>query len=97
MIEDINVHKNDPALAASNLLSRVVSSAMADAGSIPFGNAFANANKAIDHFFAHGLNAARYPAPMTHSGKPLPEKYMESIGKLLDKEGLMPTRGYLDD
>src|SRR5262249_3769225 len=32
------------------------------------GNAFANANKALDHFFAYGPEAEKLPTPRLHAG-----------------------------
>ena len=39
---------------------------------LPDGNEFTNANKAMDHFFAHGPDAASLPPPRLHAGSHLP-------------------------
>jgi dihydrodipicolinate synthase/N-acetylneuraminate lyase len=88
--------KHEEASALSDRLSRAVTAALEWAGKIPFGNAFANSNKAFDHFFAHGPGAMKIPAPMTHSGNRLPDEYVKFAGDLLEDEGFMPERGYME-
>jgi len=87
----------DTARALSERLTRVVVGALELAAPLPFGNAFANSNKAFDHFFAHGPGAAELPPPLTHSGQGLPPTLIRAAGDLLRKEGLMPEAGYLAD
>jgi dihydrodipicolinate synthase/N-acetylneuraminate lyase len=79
----------------SDRLSRTVQAGLDLAAPLPFGNAFANANKAFDHFFAHGKGAADKAPPMTHSGQRLPETLIRAAGELLEREGLMAEEGYL--
>lgn len=95
MIHAADRGRLEEAEALSGRLTRVVNKAMEKAGKIPFGNAFANSNKAFDHFFAHGPEALKKPSPMTHSGNPLPDEYVKIAGDLLEDEGFMPERGYL--
>jgi dihydrodipicolinate synthase/N-acetylneuraminate lyase len=80
----------------SGMLTALVRNAMVRAEKIPFGNAFANSNRAFDHFFAYGSEAARRPPPMTHSLKPLPCDYIEYIHDLLDQYGMLPAEGYFE-
>jgi len=61
----------------------------------PDGNTFANANKAIDHFFAFGPGAANLPGPRLHAGSRLPGELLEKTGEILQRHGLMPRKGYL--
>ena len=63
----------------------------------PQGNAFANANKAMDHFFAHGPDAAKLPPPRLHAGSRLPEAFLRATGELLAANGFLPGTGYLAD
>lgn len=88
--------RHQDASAMSDRVSRAVTEAMDRAGKIPFGNAFANSNKAFDHFFAHGPGALKTPSPMTHSGSRLPDEVVRFAGDLLEDEGLMPVKGYLE-
>ena len=44
----------------------------AAAAPLPHGNAFTNANKALDHFMAHGPRARAVTPPRLHSGQRLP-------------------------
>ena len=63
---------------------------------LPDGNAFANANKAIDHFLAHGPRASEAPPPRLHAGTTLPPQIIAATGQVLTDCGLMPGGGYLD-
>jgi hypothetical protein len=65
------------------------------AGKVGFGNAFANANKALDHFFAHGPEALRVEPPCLRGGRRLPRELVEAAGASLSRHGFMPARGYL--
>jgi dihydrodipicolinate synthase/N-acetylneuraminate lyase len=80
-------------------LSRRVGTAIAEvfrlAGDLPHGNPFANGNKAIDHFFAYGPEAERFPAPRLHAGVSLPAELIGSVGAILRREELMPEKGYM--
>jgi len=60
----------------------------------PDGNAFSNANKAMDHFFAFGPSTVDLPGPRLHGGSRLPGEMIRKTGELLHRHGLMPGRGY---
>lgn len=62
---------------------------------VPQGNMFTNANKAIDHYMAHGPSASKKGGPMLHAGVRLPESIITETGKMLTHFGLMPSKGYL--
>lgn len=59
------------------------------------GNIYANANKAIDHFFAHGPEAARVSPPRLHCGTFLPEPIIHGTAEVLRQYDLLPQKGYL--
>jgi len=63
---------------------------------IPQGNAFTNANKAIDHFFAFGPSAGSKEGPMLHAGVRIPRDIIAATGDVLGDLGLMPRKGYLE-
>ncbi len=63
---------------------------------LPHGNPFANANKAMDHFFAYGRKAAGAPPPRLHAGSSLPVEVLRATGEALSRHGLMPAQGYLE-
>lgn len=87
----------DTANAVSARVSAVVSEVFQAAGTLSFGNPFANANKAIDHHFAHGPAAAEgAEAPMTHSGARLPVTLLETAAAALRRHNLYPEAGYLE-
>ena len=56
-----------------------------------------NANKAIDHFMAHGPGARSVTPPRLHSGERLPAALIATAGAALERQALMPARGYLND
>jgi len=87
--------KVDQARAASELVSRVINSVFELVDDLPHGNKYTNANKAIDHYLAHGAAAAKLPPPRLHAGSRLPAVVMEATGALLAQFGLIPDRGYL--
>ena len=84
------------AQALSARIGAVVDPVFAEAGALPFGNAFTNANKAIDHWMAHGPAALNVPGPRLYSGHTLPSPLIALAGEALRAQGLMPVRGYLD-
>ncbi|MBI3874598.1 MAG: dihydrodipicolinate synthase family protein [Verrucomicrobia bacterium] len=93
-----DVAKNQPAKAqstAANLTSAVNEIFRVVTG-LPHGNAFANANKAADHFFAHGSKALSAPPPRLHAGSSLPMQALRATGEVLSRHGLLPERGYLE-
>jgi len=83
------------ATALSDRLDAAVGAAFAAVRSVPQGNAFANANKAIDHFMAHGPDAADTSAPLLHGGARLPANVIGEVGAVLKKAGFLPATGYL--
>jgi len=67
------------------------------AADVPHGNAFANGNKAFDHFFAHGPDALNFPPPRLHAGASLPAGLIERAREILVRQQLLPAKGYLSD
>ena len=63
---------------------------------LPSGNAFANANKAMDHWFAHGPGAREAAPPRLHGGTWLPRDVLDQTRSLLECHGFMPSKGYLE-
>jgi dihydrodipicolinate synthase/N-acetylneuraminate lyase len=59
------------------------------------GNAFANANKALDHFFAYGPGAEKFPGPRLHTGSQIPDEIIRKAGELLRRYDCMPMQGYM--
>lgn len=85
----------DRARGISDRVSAAVTALFDAAASLPFGNPFANANKAFDHHFAWGPEATRRPGPMTHSGSRLPPDLIARAGTLLTEHGFSIGPGYL--
>jgi dihydrodipicolinate synthase/N-acetylneuraminate lyase len=96
IIEDISGGRLDAARQMSERLASTVSEVFALVAGLPDGNPFANANKAMDHFFAHGPRAASVPSPRLHAGSRLPAEVIRATGEGLSRHGLMPAKGYLE-
>jgi dihydrodipicolinate synthase/N-acetylneuraminate lyase len=95
MIDDLSSGKVKEAESLSNRVTNALKDVFALLQSFPDGLIYANANKAIDHFFAHGPEAAKVPPPRIHAGSSLPVETIRKTGEVLQKYGLMPKSGYL--
>ena len=80
----------------SQRIATVVTAAFGAVAGVRHGNAFANANKAIDHFKAYGPKALSVAPPMLHAGVRLPVPAIRTIGEALEASGFMPAKGYLE-
>jgi dihydrodipicolinate synthase/N-acetylneuraminate lyase len=96
IIDDLQQGRREQADALSARIAQVVGDAFDAAAPLPYGNAFTNANKAIDHFIAHGPQARNVAAPRLHSGHTLPAHVVDVAGTALERRGLMPHHGYLN-
>lgn len=96
IIDDISEKRMDEARQMASRLTSVVTEVFHLVGSLADGNPFANGNKAIDHFFAHGPRAAELSPPRLHAGGRLPLEVIRSTGEALSRHGLMPNKGYLE-
>jgi dihydrodipicolinate synthase/N-acetylneuraminate lyase len=94
MIGDLEGGRIEAANKMSERLSATVSAVFDLVSPFPDGNAFANANKAMDHFFAYGPKAATVPPPRLHAGPSLPAEMIVETGKILHRYGLIPAKGY---
>lgn len=96
MIGDLSAGRVDAAKQLSERVTTTVNDVFDVVTGLPHGNPFANANKAMDHFFAHGPKAAGVSPPRLHAGHLLPEEVIRATGEALTRQGLMPARGYLE-
>lgn len=97
LIEHLRSGRRAEADSLSARLEAAVNEVFAAAALLPYGNAFTNANKAIDHFMAHGPGARSVTPPRLHSGERLPAALIATAGAALERQALMPARGYLND
>lgn len=97
LIDHLRNGRQAQADALSARLEATVNEVFAAAAPLRYGNAFTNANKAIDHFMAHGPGAGSVTPPRLHSGERLPAGLIATTGAALERNALMPTRGYLND
>jgi len=96
IIEHVEGGDTESAAALSDRLSKVFLEVFELVQPFAHGNAFTNANKAIDHFKAFGPKAHRKEGPMLHAKVRLPEQIISGTGAILTGHGLMPLRGYLE-
>lgn len=96
IIEAVEWRDVEQAKQLSDRLSSVVGKAFSIVQRLPFGNPFANANKVVDHFMAHGGGWKKAACPMTHSGEVMPDVIVERTAELLQEYRLIPERGYLE-
>lgn len=96
IITDIGAKRVDQAVSMSNRLSDLMGEMFQLVTNIPAGNAFTNANKALDHFFAHGKAALKVKPPRLHKGIFMPVEIIEATEKILRKYDLLPAKGYLE-
>jgi dihydrodipicolinate synthase/N-acetylneuraminate lyase len=82
------------AQALSSKLVEVVGQAFSIVSDFPVGNAFANANKMLDHCMACGDRALLTDPPMLYSGARLPKSFIESALTLLRQHSLLLKTGY---
>ncbi len=80
----------------SDRVSRVIANVFAEVSTLPHGNAFANANKCIDHINAYGHAWADRPLPVLHAKVAIPEACLSHTESFLQEEGLFPGSLYLD-
>ena len=86
----------DAARATSTRLTEGVTAVFDRVEALPDGNAFANANKAMDHVMAHGAGATEVSPPRLYTGSQLPEAVIVETARILKTNGLLPQRGYLE-
>ena len=88
--------KKEEAQAVSDRLDACVGRLFKAAGTVAESNPFSNANKAVDHFNAYGADALRSPAPILHSGAPMPSGFLRSVHDILEEYGFLRRQGYLE-
>ena len=96
VIERLESGDREKAQEISNRLTIATNSVFALVKPLPYGNAFTNANKAIDHFFAFGPDAIKKDRPMLHAKVRLPADIIEATRDILVQCRLMPQKGYLE-
>ena len=96
MIEHSRAGNRNAAQGISDRLSAIIIEAFQLVSPIRSGNAFANANKAMDHLFAFGSRAVETPPPRLHDGSSIPPEFIRGVAEILARHDLLPLNGYLD-
>lgn len=86
----------DAATTHADALEKRVAASFDAVGSVPVGNAFANANRVIDHVMAFGPRTAEVPPPTLFDGSTIDPAVVDAVASILDRDGLRPATGYLD-
>jgi hypothetical protein len=94
MMSDLAEGREESAEKMSKQLTETIETVFKLVSTFPDGNAYANANKAMDHFFAFGPEAVSISPPRLHAGSFLPADMIIETGKILERYGLMPKIGY---
>ncbi len=95
MLVALKAGDQDNAEDISNRVSTVARELFVAAGELPYGNPFSNANRAIDHVFAHGADVADRDPPLTCSGNRLPRQLIELAQQSLAQSEFPVGHGYL--
>ena len=95
MLELLEAGELQAAQAISDQLTGSVRAVFERVQSLPWGNAFTNANKAMDHFMAYGPSAASVEPPMLYARQRLPKHIIEETEGILRQAKLLPDHGYL--
>ncbi|MFP4374781.1 MAG: dihydrodipicolinate synthase family protein [Spirochaetaceae bacterium] len=95
IVELVFAGRHAEAAALSARVEAVVNGVFDAVSALPYGNPFANANKAVDHVLAYLPDHGSMPAPMTHSGNRIPREAITRAERLLREQDLLPARGYL--
>jgi dihydrodipicolinate synthase/N-acetylneuraminate lyase len=85
------------ARSTSDALSAAVERLFRAASSVPFGNAFSNANRAGDHVLAWGKRWRDTEPPVTVSGATLPVDLLAEAEAAIASVRPVPEEGYLTD
>ena len=95
MMDDMAEGNREAAEDVSEVLTAICATLFPLAGQVGYGNAFTNANKAMDHIMAHGADALNVAPPLLHSGIRLPADLIRAASEELARHGLAPEKGYL--
>lgn len=87
--------RREEALSHSKRLTEVMTRMLSAADGLPFGNMFANGNRAVDHMLAHGEKWRDVSGPYAFTGQAIDRQVMEQIEVVLKDENLLPKKGYM--
>jgi dihydrodipicolinate synthase/N-acetylneuraminate lyase len=96
LIESIENGHLPEARTISDVLSVVLREVFVLVESFPHGNAFSNANRAIDHYNAFGPEASRREGPLIHAKVRLPREIISGTGSILNRFDMIPATGYVE-
>jgi dihydrodipicolinate synthase/N-acetylneuraminate lyase len=95
IIQSLNDGNFAQAQKISDKITPVVNRVFEAVATLPAGNLFSNAYKAIDHVLAYGSEVFNVPPPRIHAGMTLPPQIIKTVADALTQNNLMPSKGYL--
>jgi dihydrodipicolinate synthase/N-acetylneuraminate lyase len=96
MIASLEAKDLPAARELSDRVTKALFDTIAVVRSLPSGNAYTNANKAMDHFFAFGPGAVDREGPRLRGGGVIPREMLEATQEILQGCRFLPARGYLE-
>jgi 4-hydroxy-tetrahydrodipicolinate synthase len=94
----LNLHANaatERARQLSSIVTLMVEALFEAASDVPFGNAFSNANRAVDHLLAMGSSWRDSPLPLTVGGNALPRELISAAEDIIGNLPGITPYGYL--
>jgi 4-hydroxy-tetrahydrodipicolinate synthase len=79
----------------SSIVTLMVEALFEAASDVPFGNAFSNANRAVDHLLATGSSWRDSPLPLTVNGNALPRELISAAEDIIGHLPGITAYGYL--
>jgi dihydrodipicolinate synthase/N-acetylneuraminate lyase len=95
LLEAADKNDENTARSISGRLTRAIMQIFELAGSLKAGNAFSNANRAIDHVQAYGAACLEAPMPRRFDASQLPIEFIREVKTALEAEDLATSDGYL--
>lgn len=97
IIENVCTENPSTVKKLSVRISGIVEEVFKCAAGLGARNLFSYSYKAVDHFFAHGPEAAEITPPRIYSGERLEPEIIKTTGEALTRFRLMPSEGYLSN
>jgi len=95
VVKDMEDGDERTAVLLSRRLTDTINEVFSVVRSLPWGNAFTNANKAMDHFLAFGPGAEIGQGPMLHAKERIPGDILAAVREVLRSHDLLPVKGYM--
>ncbi|MGV8080853.1 MAG: dihydrodipicolinate synthase family protein [Syntrophales bacterium] len=95
VVKNMETGNEREAVMLSRRLTETINGVFSLVRNLRQGNAFTNANKAMDHFLAFGPEADIGRGPVLHSKERIPGNILAATREVLRRQALLPLKGYL--